>query len=176
MTYFITITGRRWPAEETFKTGKDVYGWDQCQARTFDGICRHTALAALAQFRCLAVRSALHSEIQLPATAAGSGRDSSAPSTTALSAALTCPARRDVGQRWPARSWRLVRRETLADRARSGHEAADPASREVWPARRISHLICGFEVGAGDGSRTRTISLRSRRHSPPINLARGGRC
>jgi SRSO17 transposase len=78
MTYFITIAGRRWPAEETFKTGKDVYGWDQCQARTFDGICRHTALAALAQLRCLAVRGALRGEIQLPAAAAGGERHSSA--------------------------------------------------------------------------------------------------
>jgi SRSO17 transposase len=29
MTCFITIAGRRWPAEETFRTGKDVLGWDQ---------------------------------------------------------------------------------------------------------------------------------------------------
>ena len=29
MTYFITIAGRRWPVEETFKTGKDVLGWDR---------------------------------------------------------------------------------------------------------------------------------------------------
>ena len=36
MTYFIAIAGRRWPVEETFKTGKDVLGWDQCQARTWD--------------------------------------------------------------------------------------------------------------------------------------------
>ncbi len=78
MTYFITIAGRRWPVEETFKTGKDVYGWDQCQARTFDGICRHTALAAVAQFRCLAIRGALRGEIQLPATAADGRRDRSA--------------------------------------------------------------------------------------------------
>ncbi len=34
MTYFITLAGRRWPVvEETFKTGKDVHGWDQSQAR-----------------------------------------------------------------------------------------------------------------------------------------------
>ncbi len=59
MTYFITIAGRRWPAEETFKTGKDVLGWDQSQARTWDGICRHTALAALAQLRQAAIRNAL---------------------------------------------------------------------------------------------------------------------
>src|SRR5215472_8774306 len=67
MTYFITIAGRRWPAEETFKTGKDVYGWDQCQARTWDGICRHTALSALAQLRAAAIRNALTGSITLPA-------------------------------------------------------------------------------------------------------------
>ena len=59
MTYFITIAGRRWPAEETFKTGKDVLGWDQSQVRTWDGICRHTALTALAQLRQTGIRNAL---------------------------------------------------------------------------------------------------------------------
>ena len=44
MTYFITIAGRRWPVEETFKTGKDMLGWDQSQIRSFEGTCRHTAL------------------------------------------------------------------------------------------------------------------------------------
>jgi SRSO17 transposase len=69
MTCFITIAGRRWPAEETFKTGKDVLGWDQCQARTWDAICRHTALSALAQLRGIAIRNALCGTIQ-PGTAA----------------------------------------------------------------------------------------------------------
>src|SRR5207344_3407405 len=67
MTYFITIAGRRWPVEETFKTGKDVFGWDQTQARTWNGTCRHTALAALAQLRALAIRNALTASIALPA-------------------------------------------------------------------------------------------------------------
>jgi hypothetical protein len=70
MTYFITIAGRRWPVEETFptpKTGKDTFGWDQSQTRTFHGICRHTALAALAQLRCAATRGALTGTIHLPA-------------------------------------------------------------------------------------------------------------
>ena len=66
MTYFITIAGRRWPVEETFKTGKDVLGWDQSQVRTWDGICRHTALAALAQLRQVAIRNALHGAITPP--------------------------------------------------------------------------------------------------------------
>ena len=39
MPYFIAIAGRRWPVEETFKTGKDVLGWDQCQARAWDAAC-----------------------------------------------------------------------------------------------------------------------------------------
>ncbi len=67
MTYFITIAGRRWPVEETFKTGKDVFGWDQTQARTWNGTCRHTALAALAQLRAAAIRNAITGGIALPA-------------------------------------------------------------------------------------------------------------
>jgi hypothetical protein len=41
-------------------------GWDQAETRTFNGICRHTALAALAQLRATAIRSALTGNIQLP--------------------------------------------------------------------------------------------------------------
>lgn len=43
MTYFITIAGRRWPVETTFETGKDVFGWDQTQVRSRDGICLSSA-------------------------------------------------------------------------------------------------------------------------------------
>jgi hypothetical protein len=77
MTYFITIAGRRWPAEETFRTGKDTLGWDQCQARSWSGICRHTALAALAQLRAAAIRGALTGSITLPASVTSSGQDAS---------------------------------------------------------------------------------------------------
>jgi SRSO17 transposase len=67
MTYFITIAGRRWPVETTFQTGKNVFGWDQTQARTWNGICRHTALAALAQLRAAAIRNTITGSITLPA-------------------------------------------------------------------------------------------------------------
>jgi hypothetical protein len=70
VTYFITIAGRRWPVETTFRTGKDAFGWDQCQARTFSAICRHTALTALAQLRTAAARAALAGAITLPAAPA----------------------------------------------------------------------------------------------------------
>lgn len=67
MTYFITIAGRRWPVETTFQTGKDVFGWDQTQVRSRDGICRHTALAALAQLRAAAIRNTITGDITQPA-------------------------------------------------------------------------------------------------------------
>jgi hypothetical protein len=44
-----------------------VLGWDQSQVRTWDGICRHTALAALAQLRAAAIRNALTGAIILSA-------------------------------------------------------------------------------------------------------------
>jgi hypothetical protein len=65
MTLFITIAGRRWPCEQTFKTGKDLLGWDQDQVRAWDGVCRRTALAVLAQLRLAAARNHLCGEISL---------------------------------------------------------------------------------------------------------------
>jgi SRSO17 transposase len=82
MTFFITIAGRRRPVEQTFKTGKDVLGWDQSQVRTWDATGRHTALAALAQLRDVAIRNALCGDITLPAApAAGSHDDAPADRT-----------------------------------------------------------------------------------------------
>jgi hypothetical protein len=57
-----------------------VLGWAQAQARTWDGICRHTALAALAQLRA-AIRSALTGSIALPAAPGGTGHDSGSTSS-----------------------------------------------------------------------------------------------
>jgi hypothetical protein len=66
LTYFITIAGRRWPVETTFRTGKDAFGWDQSQARTWNAVNRHTALTALAQLRTAAVQAALAGGRVLP--------------------------------------------------------------------------------------------------------------
>jgi SRSO17 transposase len=86
ITYFITIAGRRWPVEITFKTGKDALGWDQCQARTYHAICRHTALTALAQLRTAAIQAALAGADVLPA-APPAGR--TAPAAASEPAAST---------------------------------------------------------------------------------------
>ena len=84
MTYFITIAGRRWPVEETFKTGKDTLGWDQSQARTYDAICRHTCLTALAQLRTAAIRAAITGAAGIPpAAAAGQSTAPTASENTA---------------------------------------------------------------------------------------------
>ena len=77
MPYFIAVAGRRWPAGETFKTGKDVLGWDQCQARAWDAACRHTALSALAQLRQAAIRNAVSGLIDLPPAAAAADTSTS---------------------------------------------------------------------------------------------------
>ncbi len=61
MSYFVAIAGRRWPVETTFKTGKDAFGWDQSQVRTWDALHRHTLLTAPAQIRAIALRDAMTS-------------------------------------------------------------------------------------------------------------------
>ena len=83
MTYFITIAGRRWPVEITFRTGKDALGWDQSQSRTWDAINRHTALTALAQLRTAAIQAAL----ALPAAPAASQDTPGTPDETTVSPA-----------------------------------------------------------------------------------------
>ena len=88
-TYFITIAGRRWPVEVPFKTGKDALGWDQSQARTWNAICRHTALTALAQLRTAAIQAALAGADVLPAPRPP-GRTPRPPSASPPPAPLTC--------------------------------------------------------------------------------------
>ena len=83
LAYFVTIAGRRWPVETSFKSGKDAFGWDQSQARTWKGLHRHTFLTALAQIRVIALRNALTRDNKEestfpapePASVAGTGDD-----------------------------------------------------------------------------------------------------
>ena len=72
MTYFIAIAGRRWPVEETFKTGKDVLGWDQSQARTWDAVAG-TPPCPPSPSSAAAIRNALCGLIELPPADPGDG-------------------------------------------------------------------------------------------------------
>ena len=87
LAYFVTIAGRRWPVETSFKSGKDAFGWDQSQARTWKGLHRHTFLTALAQIRVIALRNALTRDNKEVSTFLVPSRlPSRAPATTALPA------------------------------------------------------------------------------------------
>jgi hypothetical protein len=59
LPYLVTIAGRRWPVEESFRVGKDVLDFDQSQVRTYTAVNRHTVLTALAQLRQVAARARL---------------------------------------------------------------------------------------------------------------------
>lgn len=142
MPYFIAIAGRRWPAEQTFRTGKDVLGWDQCQARTWDAVCRHTALSAPAQLRQAAIRNALCGLIDLPpATAAADpGTSHAGPDTddADLRIPLGAPVPAYPGQPRP-RQLGLIRL-SVAETARLARLAAGWAAGLLTPARLAFRL------------------------------------
>jgi hypothetical protein len=56
----IRVAGRRWPVEEDFQTGKDAFGLDHSQVRTYPALLRHLmlAVAALAALAVCAVTAA----------------------------------------------------------------------------------------------------------------------
>ncbi|MGH3193531.1 MAG: IS701 family transposase [Streptosporangiaceae bacterium] len=144
MTYFITIAGRRWPAEETFKTGKDILGWDQCQARTWDGIGRHTALAALAQLRQAAVRNHLCGDITLPGAPAAARSDGGGDGEDDISGADLriplgdAPVPASGGQPCPPRIAAI--RLTIAETTRIERLARQHAAGLITRARLAFHL------------------------------------
>lgn len=51
-TRLIRAAGLRWPVEECFESGKDHFGLDQCQARLYTAILRHTVLVMAALAIC----------------------------------------------------------------------------------------------------------------------------
>lgn len=57
-TRLIRAAGLRWPVEEGFEFSKDCFGLDQCQARLYTAIARHTVLVMAALAIC-AVTTAL---------------------------------------------------------------------------------------------------------------------
>ncbi len=48
----ILIAGRRWPIEEDFQTGKDAFGLDHSQVRTYPALLRHLVLSMAALAVC----------------------------------------------------------------------------------------------------------------------------
>jgi SRSO17 transposase len=48
----IKVAGRRWPVEEDFQTGKDAFGLDHSQVRTYPALLRHLVLTMAALAVC----------------------------------------------------------------------------------------------------------------------------
>jgi SRSO17 transposase len=59
-TRLIRAAGLRWPVEEDFAFGKDCFGLDQCQARLYTAILRHTVLVMAALAICAVTAALLH--------------------------------------------------------------------------------------------------------------------
>lgn len=48
----VTVAGRRWPGEEDFQVGKDAFGLDHSQVRTYPALLRHLVLTMAALAVC----------------------------------------------------------------------------------------------------------------------------
>jgi hypothetical protein len=68
-TRLIRAARLRWPAEEDFRSGKDCFGLDQCQARLYAAILRHTVLVMAALAICAVTAAQLRdrTDTQAPA-------------------------------------------------------------------------------------------------------------
>jgi DDE superfamily endonuclease len=88
LNYFVAITGRRWPVETSFKSGKDGFGWDQSQVTTWTAQNRHTLLTALAMIRVIFLRGFLAGGITdaepLPAPGPAPAGDTEGTADTSL--------------------------------------------------------------------------------------------
>ena len=168
MPYFIAIAGRRWPAEETFKTGKDVLGWDQCQARAWDAACRHTALSALTQLRQAAIRNAVCGLIDLPpATAAadtGTSHSDADIDDTDLRIPLgDAPVPSYPGQPRPRRADLI--RLSVAETARLARLAAD------WAAGLLTRARLAFRLRWSGWRRRHQAAARWYHHAARLAAA-----
>jgi len=88
-TRLIRAAGLRWPVEEDFEFSKDSFGLDQCQARLYTAIARHTVLvmAALAICAVTAARLKDRTDTQAPPP----NRPDEAPPTEPGTIPLTVP-------------------------------------------------------------------------------------
>jgi hypothetical protein len=131
MARLIKAAGLRWPCEENCQFGKDYLGLDQCQARLYSAIARHTVLvmAALAICAVAAAQLKRRTDTQTPPPARADEpppRDLGLIPLTVhdiqrlLAAALHRPQRDGHLEHWLA--WR--RRHQARARARWFHQRA----------------------------------------------------
>jgi len=85
-TRLIRAAGLRWPVEEDFEFGKDCFGLDQCQARLYTAILRHTVLVMAALAVCAVSAAQLRelTDSQAPPPAGPDDRPPADPGLTPL--------------------------------------------------------------------------------------------
>ena len=83
----IRAAGLRWPVEESFELAKGCFGLDQCRARLYTAILRHTVLvmAALAVCAVTAAQLRERTDTQAPPPAGPSDRPPPDPGLVPLS-------------------------------------------------------------------------------------------
>ena len=125
----ITAAGLRWPAEESFESGKDCFGLDQSQVRLHTAITRHTVLvmAALAVCVIAAARARPRTDTQAPPPASPDDLPPADPGLIPLTIAeikrLLNAATARPRPAWHAAHWSRWRRRHQA-RARWFHKRA----------------------------------------------------
>jgi SRSO17 transposase len=82
----IRAAGLRWPAEESFQLAKGCFGLDQCQARLYTAILRHTVLAMAALAICAVTAAQLRdrTDAQAPPPARPDAPPPASPGLTPL--------------------------------------------------------------------------------------------
>lgn len=63
----VTVAGMRWPVEEDFQVGKDAFGLDHSQVRTYPALLRHLMLAMAALAVCAVTAAAARARTSEPA-------------------------------------------------------------------------------------------------------------
>jgi len=79
----IKAAGLRWPVEESFELGKGCFGLDQCQARLYTAILRHTVLVMAALAVCAVTAAQLRKRTGAQAPPPG-GPDDKPPADPGL--------------------------------------------------------------------------------------------
>jgi hypothetical protein len=115
LTALVTVTGKRWPAEECHQQGKGQTGLDQHQVRLWHSFHRHTVLSMCAQ-ALLAVAAARPARPRRPAAPSLPPAGPASPRPVATPA--SCPPHPPAG-RPPTAAW---------SRSASPRPAAWPAS------------------------------------------------
>lgn len=98
----VAVAGRRWMIEESFQVGKDQFGLDEYQVRSWEGWHRHTTLAMIALAVTVAATAADQPEPALTAHALTDPKRLAMPSINEarrMIAAIVIAAKH-VGQQW----------------------------------------------------------------------------